>query len=151
MTWILLIGIASLFSLCSCSQDIPADKVPSVVVNTLQAKFGAPGKIEWEKKNTLYEAEFKMDSTEFAVYIDPAGKLVMSKLDIKENELPPAVATILSTEYTGYKIDDAEKVEKDGIIYYQVELEAKGRKDLELVFSADGKLSTQINYLKQIL
>ena len=143
-----LIFTASLFSLCSCSHDIPADKVPSVVLNTVQAKFGAAGKLEWEKKNNLYEAEFKMDSIEYAVYIDPAGKLVMSKWDIKENELPAAVSTTISTEYMGYKIDDAEKVEKDGTTYYQVELESKGKKDLELVFSADGKLSTQTNYLK---
>ena len=148
MKWFALIVTASLFSLCSCSQDISADKVPSVVLNTVQTKFGTAGKIEWEKKKNLYEAEFKTDSIEHAVYIDPAGKLVMYKLDIKENELPAAVATIISTEYSGYKIDDTEKVEKDGIIYYQVELEGKGKKDLELVFSADGKLATQINYLK---
>ena len=148
MKGITLVVTASLFSLYSCSQDIPADKVPSVVLNAVQAKFGNAVKIEWEKKNNLYEAEFKMDSTEYAVYIDPAGKLVMHKLDIKENELPAAVLTIISTEYVGYKIDDAEKVEKDGVTYYQVELEGKGKKDLELIFSADGKLATQMSYLK---
>ena len=148
MKYFALIVTASLFSLGSCSQDIPADKVPSVVLNTVQAKFGTAGKIEWEKKNNLYEAEFKLDSIEYAVFIDPAGKLVMFKRDIKENELPAVVSTIISTEYSGYKIDDAEKVEIGGIIYYQVELEGKGKRDLELVFSADGKLSTQINYLK---
>jgi uncharacterized membrane protein YkoI len=148
MKWTVFIVIPSFLSLGSCSQDIPADKVPSVVLNAVQTKFGTAGKIEWEKKKDLYEAEFKMDSIEYAVYIDAAGKLVMSKLDIKENELPPAVAMIISTEYIGYKIDDAEKVEKDGMIYYQVELEGKGKKDLELVFSADGKLATEMNYLK---
>ena len=72
----------------------------------------------------------------------------MSKLDIKENELPAPVSTIISTKYIGYKIDDVERVEKDGITYYQVELKGKGKKDLELVFSADGKLATKMNYLK---
>jgi uncharacterized membrane protein YkoI len=148
MKCLALVVTASLFSLCSCSQDIPADKVPSVVLNTVQAKFGTAAKIEWEKKKNLYEAEFKKDSTEYAVYIDSAGKLVMSKLDIKENELPAAVSTIISTEYVGYKIDDAAKIEKDGIIYYQVELEGKGKKDLELVFSAGGQVATQMNFLK---
>lgn len=148
MEWISLVVTASLFSLCSCSQDIQADKVPSVVLNTVQTKFGTAGKIGWEKKKNLYEAEFKMDSIEYAVYIDPAGKLVMYKLDIQETELPVTVSTIISTEYIGYKIDDAEKVEKEGIIYYQVELEGKGKKELELVFSADGQLVTEMNYLK---
>ena len=68
------------------------------------------------------------------------GKLVMYKMDIKENELSAAVSSIIRTEYIGYKIDDAEKIEKDGVTYYEVELEGKGKKDLKLNFSADGKL-----------
>ena len=139
---------ASLFSLYSCSQDIPASKVPSVVLNTVQTRFGNAAKINWEKKKSLYEAEFKMDSIKYAAYIDPEGKLLMHKQDIKEAELPATVSSAISTEYIGYKIDDAEKIEKDGITYYGVELEGKGKKDLELVFSADGKIATQINYLK---
>ena len=137
----ILVVTASLFFLYSCSQDIPNSKVPSVVLNTVQAKFGSANKIEWEKRNDLYEAEFKRDSIEYAVYVDPAGKLVMYKMDIKENELPAAVSLIISTEYIGYKIDDAEKIEKDRVTYYQVELEGKGKKDLKLHFSADGKLA----------
>ena len=148
MKFLTLVVTASLFSLCSCSQDIRADKVPSVVLNTLQAKFGNAVKIEWEKKNNLYEAEFKMDSTDFSVYIDPTGKLLMHKQDIKKNELPASLSTVISTEYNGYKIDEAEKVVKDGVIYYQVELEGKGKRDLELVFTADGKPAPPMNYLK---
>ena len=144
----ILVVTASLFFLYSCSQDIPNSKVPSVVLNTVQAKFGSANKIEWEKKNNLYEAEFKKDSIDYVVYINPSGKLVMYKMDIKENELPAAVSMTISTEYVGYKIDDAEKIEKDGITYYQVELEGKGKEDLKLNFSADGKLTPGMNYLK---
>jgi len=143
-----LVVTASLFFLYSCSQDIPVSKVPSVVLNTLQVKFGIANKIEWEKKGNLYEAEFKKDTIEYAVYIDPAGNLVMYKMDIKENELPTAASLTIRTEYIGYKIDDAEKIEKGGITYYQVELEGKGKKDLKLNFSGDGKLVQGMSYLK---
>ena len=144
----ILVVTASLFFLYSCSQDIPNSKVPSVVLNTVQAKFGSANKIEWEKKNDLYEAEFKKDSIEYAVYIDLAGKLVMYKIDIKENELPAAVSSIVHTEYVGYKIDDAEKIEKEGVTWYEVELEGKGKKDLKLNFAADGKFVPEMSYLK---
>jgi|RhiMethySRZTD1v2_1073278.scaffolds.fasta_scaffold2266675_2 uncharacterized membrane protein YkoI len=139
---------ASLFFLYSCSQDIPNSKVPSVVLNTVKAKFGSANKIEWEKKSNLYEAEFKKDSIDYAVYIDPAGKLMMYKIDIKENELPPAVSLVIRTEYIGYKIDEAEKIEKDGTSWYQVELEGKGKKDLKLNFSANGKLAPRNELFK---
>jgi len=144
----ILIVTASLFFLYSCSQDIPNSKVPSVVLNTLQAKYGSANKIEWEKKNNLYEAEFKRDSIEYAIYIDPTGKLVMYKMDIKENDLPTAVSLAISTGYTGYNIDDAEKIEKEGVTWYQVELEGKGKKDLKLNFSTDGKLAPEMSYSK---
>ncbi len=144
----ILVVTASLFFLYSCSQDIPNSKVPSVVLNAVQAKFGNANKIEWERKDNLYEAEFKMDSVEYAVYIDPTGKLVLHKMDIKENELPATVSSIIRTEYIGYKIDDAKKIEKDGIAYYEVELEGKGKKDLKLNFSADGKLTPAMSYFK---
>lgn len=139
MKYIILV-IVSLFSLYSCSQNIPARKVPSVVLNAVQTRFVNVNKIEWEKKKTLYEAEFKMDSIEYAVYVDPAGRLVMYKIDIKESELPAVVSTVIRTEYIGYRIDDAEKIEKDGIAYYQVELEGQGKKEVKLIFSTDGKL-----------
>lgn len=145
---IIILIVVSLFSLYSCSQDIPASKVPSVVLNTVQTKFVNANKIDWEKKKAFYEAEFKMDSIEYAVYVDSAGKLIMYKIDIREDELPEAVATTIRIEYIGYKIDEVEKIEKDGITYYEIELDGKGKNDLELVFSADGKLVTDLNYLK---
>ena len=104
--------VVSLFSIYSCSQDIPARKVPSVVLNTVQTRFVNADKIEWEKKKALYEAEFKMDSIEYAVYVDSAGKLIMYKVDVAEDELPAAVTGTIRTEYIGYKIDDVEKIEK---------------------------------------
>ena len=139
--------IASLFSLYSCSQDIPASKVPSVVLNTVQARFGSVDKIEWEKKAKVYEAEFKMDSVEYSVYVDAAGKLILYKMEIRVNELPQAVSASILNKYGGYKIDEVEKIEKDGVAYYEVELDGNGKKDLELIFSADGELVTGMDYL----
>ena len=117
-------------------------------MNTVQTKFVNANKIEWEKKKALFEAEFKMDSIEYAAYVDSSGKLIMFKMDIREDELPAAVAATVRTQYIDYRIDDVEKIEKDGITYYEIELDGKGKKGLELLFSADGKLVTDLNYLK---
>jgi uncharacterized membrane protein YkoI len=134
---------AASFSVASCSQDIPAAKVPAIVQNTIQAKFSNAGKVEWEKKKGVYEAEFDINSTEYTVHVDSAGTLMMYKLDIKETELPAAVMASISREHSGYTIDDAEKLEKDGVIYYQVELEATGKKDVKIVFNPDGSMAPQ--------
>jgi uncharacterized membrane protein YkoI len=144
---ILLISIAASISLVSCGQDMPAEKVPSVVQNTVQSAFGAVLNIEWEKKKQYYEAEFDRDSIEYTACIDATGKLLMYKADIALTTLPAAIATTIGVDHAGYTIDDTEKLEKDGLVYYQVELEAKGKKDRKLVFTADGKTTQQVQYL----
>lgn len=144
---ILAVAVVSL-SLSACSQDIPAAKVPSVAQNAVQTKFSNAVNIEWEKKKTgLYEAEFAINSTEYTAWLDATGKLVAYKLDIKENELPATITSAITREHAGYRIDDADKIEKDGITYYQVELDAKGKKDRNLVFSADGKMAPAVPYM----
>lgn len=143
---ILLMTVISV-SLVSCGQDIPASKVPSVVQNTVQAKFVNAVKIEWEKKNNFYEAEFDIDKTDYKVHVDASGKLLICKTDMKVSELPAAITSAISSEHGGYEIDDADKLDKDGTIYYQVELDAKGKKDKRLVYTADGKLAQNITYM----
>jgi len=148
MKLIILAVAAVSLSLSACSQDIPAAKVPSVVQNAVQTKFSNAVNIEWEKKKTgLYEAEFAINSTEYTAWLDATGKLVAYKLGIKENELPAIITSAITREHAGYRIDDADKIEKDGITYYQVELDAKGKKDRNLVFSADGKMAPAVPYM----
>lgn len=146
MKLMILFAAVSL-SLLACGQDIPACKVPSIVQNTVQTTFTNTGSIEWEKKNNVYEAEFDKDNTEYTAYLDAGGKIIAYKLDIKENELPAAVTAVITRDYTGYRIDDAAKIQKDGITFYRVELEAKGKRDKKLFLSQDGKIAPPISYI----
>ncbi len=147
MKTILLSLVALSAGFLSCSQDIPANQVPSVVQNTFQSKFPNPTDVEWEKKDGFYEVEFDVNKIDHKAHIDPAGKMIMFKMEIRKDELPAAVATVVSQEYKDYDIDDADKLEKDGTTYYQVELDAKGKEDKLLVFTLDGKLAENINYM----
>lgn len=133
-------------TLISCAQDIPASKVPSVVQNTLQSTFSNAAKIEWEKKGNLYEAEFEIDNTEYTAHIEASGKLLVYKVDIAATELPAAITQAIARDHAGYQLDDADKLVKDGTTYYQVELEAKGKKDVKVVYAANGQAAT-INYM----
>src|SRR5688572_18251270 len=124
---------AILFSSCR-AQDISEKKIPAVVLNSLKAKYPMAKKIEWEKHQTNYEAEFDVnDSAEISVKIDTGGNILMEKLDISQSELAPAVLATIEQLYKGYVIDDAEKINKAGVVYYQAELEGKGKKKLQLV------------------
>lgn len=140
------IGIAAL-PLAACTQDIPADQVPSVVRNAVSTKFTNTNSIEWEKKNTNYEAEFKIDKTEHTVLVAPGGQVLWIKKDITSDKLPAIIAQGIRRDHPTLTIDDADQLEKDGVVYYQVELEKKNAKDMHLVYSIEGNIAKNITYI----
>src|SRR5687767_5955957 len=96
-------AIAASLSLASCGQNIPASKIPSVVLNTLQAKFVHATNTEWEKNKELYEAEFEIDSVEYKALFDNNGQLLRHYSSIAETALPTAVLEAIQKGHPGYK------------------------------------------------
>ncbi|HEY1020793.1 MAG TPA: PepSY-like domain-containing protein [Flavisolibacter sp.] len=131
--------VAGLLTACS-NQGISSSKVPSVVLNAVSEQFPVQEEVEWKKQGNLYEAEIDLnDSVDITVQVNEAGQVLLQKQDIGAAELPAAIQSAIQAQYAGYTIDEAEKVTKGGAVYYQMELEASGKKDKKIVFSADGK------------
>ena len=137
----LLLAVPITFLIGSCSrQTISRDRVPSVVKNTLSAKYSHVKDVQWEKHGHTYEAEFDVnDTVEVTAKIDETGKLLMEKEDVSSSELTREISTVLQDLYKNYTINNAEKVLTNGKVYYQLELNGKGEKDRHLVFSPLGK------------
>ncbi len=141
-----IIPLALLIVSCQ-GQNISKDKVPSLVLNALKSNFPLANKVDWEKHGNLYEAELDLnDTTEVSLRIDDAGKLIMKKQDISKIELPTGVMNTIKSQYNTYEIDDVEKIQKNDSVYFQVELKAKGKRELNLVFSANGNEEKEITY-----
>ena len=143
--------ILAALATASCnSQDIATSKVPAVVVNTLKAQYPNAARVDWEKVGAYYEADFNTEAnTEVTVQIDANGKMLMQKIDIGWNDLGDAIKTVLQSQYKNFKVDEVEKIEKEGIFYYQVELDGKrlrSLKDKHLVFSADGREAASVPF-----
>lgn len=133
--------------LTSCSQedDVSPKDVPSVVLNTFNAQFAKAVDIEWEKHGENYEAEFDIDRTDHKALIEGSGSMLMFKHDIPASELPAEVQSTLDQDFADYKIEDPERLEKEGIVYYQIEME-KGEMEEYKVFSADGTIDESLTY-----
>ncbi|HQV55625.1 MAG: PepSY-like domain-containing protein [Chitinophagaceae bacterium] len=144
-TFLYLVSLS--FAVASCGQHLKTSQVPSIVQNTLQAKFSSAKEIEWKKNNSLYHGEFDIDKVEYEVQIDATGKLVAFTKEINTVELPAVIASAIARDMRDYSIDEVATLETGGIVYYQVELEKKGAKDKKLVYGGDGKLMTAINYI----
>jgi hypothetical protein len=121
------------------AQSIPQTEVPSVVLNAFQQKYSNAKDVEWENKGETYKAEFEVGSRGHDVWIDKSGKITKHKEDFPKKELPQAIQQQISTEFKAYKLDDADKIEMDGKVFYQVELDGTSD-DRKVLFTADGKV-----------
>src|SRR5690606_31729358 len=101
--------------------------------------------VEWETNQNNFEADFEVANVDYSAIIDTAGNIVMQKQDITTEELPEAVTATIGREFKDNEVSDAEKVEKNGEIYYQVEID-KTFSDDEVVFTADGQKATDFKY-----
>jgi hypothetical protein len=144
-TLLFIFLISGGLSWTACSQQLSDKETPALVQNTLKARFPDATAVEWEKKKNLFEAEFTQGEQELSVLIDPAGHIKRIKRGIPTAELPGGVAEALEKGHPDFEIDDAEKLEQDGQVYYQVELE-KGFRERQLVFGFDGRQAVNVSY-----
>ena len=141
LLFLTLLGLSS----AACSQRLTAKDIPALVKNSVKARFPQAREVEWEKKKDLFEAEFIQGQQEHSVLLDATGTIRMIKQDIAATELPAAIAQVLEKNYAAYTLDDMDKIEKEGEVFYQVELE-KGIREQHLVFGVNGQENTQLPY-----
>jgi hypothetical protein len=137
--------IITMFALATLTaaraQDIPQSEVPSVVLNAFQAKFASAQNVEWELKGEEYKGEFKVGKRGHDVWIDKTGKIRKHKEDFPKSELPAPIKQQLEKQFSAYKIEDVDKIDTNGKIQYQVELDgANGAGDKKILFAPDGKI-----------
>ena len=137
-SWLVLFCFVGLI-INANAQVIPQSQVPAVVLKSFQEKFGNATEVKWETKTELYKAEFKVNKRGHDVWIDKTGKITKTKEDFPKKDLPAAIQQQITSEFKAYKLDDADKIEMDGKVFYQVELDGASD-DRKVLFSADGKV-----------
>ncbi len=141
----LMLLAALLAGSAGLAQDVPASQVPAAVTKAFKAKFPTSTGIDWEKKGNLYEADFDVVLVDHKALFDETGKLVAYKRDIRNADLPAAIKKTIQADYKDYRIDEAQRLERNGVVYYQVELDGKPA-DQKLVFTKEGKVDAAQQY-----
>jgi hypothetical protein len=138
---IIVLLTAAIMSNAACAQKISADKVPATVVSVFKAKFPNATKITWEIENANeFEASFKLNGKEVSANFDNTGKWLETETEIRVSALPSAVQVALTKDFTGFKIEEASKIEstKNGNCY-EAEIE-KGKESFDVLFTPEGKM-----------
>ena len=120
--------------LAACSQELNNSKVPTAVKTSFAKDF--PGNTpKWDKENSSYEANFKVNSKTMSVLYDANGIRQETETEINITELPSGVTDYITQNYKGKKIKEAAKITKaDGEIDYEAEVNGK-----DLLFTKDGQ------------
>lgn len=135
--------ITTVFSLQA--QDLTQHQVPSVIVNKFNKQFPKAADIEWEMDGSLYNVEFEIGwNTDHEIGYDTEGNIVKHKEEISKSELPKAVQNGIKTNFSGYAIDDLERITDNGKVFYKMELNSLMKEDWDVVMDADGTVLSKI-------
>lgn len=127
------------------AQDLPASRVPSAVTDAFAQEFTNPTDVDWEKEKKNFEVEFELEGVDHKALFSPEGKLLMTKRDLRERDLPTAISHKIAADYSRYTIDDVDQVTAEGKTYYQVELDGTFR-DRKVVYTEDGQEEKNFKY-----
>ena len=133
MKKIIVIAIAILSSNMIFAQK--TKDVPAPVKAAFQKQYPNVSKVEWEKEDGNYEAEFDINKIENSVLYDSSGKLLETEMEIQLKDLPAGVLEYVQTNYKGQKVKEAAKItDANGTVTFEAEI---GKMDV--IFDEKGK------------
>lgn len=115
--------------------------IPAAVQAAFSKAHPTAFDVEWKVKGTQYKVEFETGLlfVDHEIWYDATGKVIRHQEEITVSELPAAVTTAASTEFTGYQIDDADRITADGATSYVLELKMKGQPEWKVAYDGNGK------------
>jgi hypothetical protein len=119
-------------------QSVQEKDLPAGIQTSFKKEFADANGAEWKMKDGSYKVHFKRNGVKNMASFDETGKLTSKGVQIKENELPAAISTAISSTHSGRKMDEIYRVEKDGKTSYLVKL--TGDPETKLMYTEDGQL-----------
>ncbi len=126
------------------AQDLKSADVPAKVQTTFTSAHADAKDVEWEKKGDHFKVEFEVNNMDHDIWYDAEGKVMKSKMEISESQLPASVTTAVKNAYADYKIDSVEVIDEDGAKTYEVEIEKGWLKERKLIIDASGKVISDL-------
>ncbi len=113
---------------------------PKAVKDAFSHKFPTAKNVKWsQEKNQEWEAEFKMDKTEYSANFLENGRWKETEHSFEISKVLPEMQANLDKSYPGFIIEEAEIFEtKEGLVY-EFEMK-KGKSKVEVKMNKTGKI-----------
>ena len=135
---VLCLAVGTLLSLSAQEKTGNKKDVPASVQTTFKSQYPDASGADWKMKDGNYKVHFKMNGTKQIANYDQSGTLLSKGVEVKESELPATIGTSTKSLYAGRSIDQAYKIDKNGVTSYLVKL--KGSPETKILYSADGQV-----------
>ncbi|MES2836236.1 MAG: PepSY-like domain-containing protein [Bacteroidota bacterium] len=130
-----LLTLATTLSVAN-AQTVKETEVPNPVKEALKKQYPAAQVEKWEKEGANFEAEFHVNKIETCAVYDSNGKFIESEIEIKETELPKAIADYVTKNLSGKKIKESAKItDAAGKVSYQAEID-----NIDYIFDSNGSM-----------
>ena len=128
----------ALATLCACEEENIV--VNDNIKNFIEKKYeGATILYAEQEFNGEIEVEIVHDNITKEVRFNRNNNWISTTWDIPISQLPDAAKNSILKQFSEYRIDDVDYVEKPSGDYYKVEIE-KGERDRTVFVTADGKI-----------
>lgn len=143
MKKLLLIALFSLPFIVACSDDENEMKVSlgNAVIEYIDSRYeGARIRGSEYEENGLLEVEIVHEGKVKDVYFNSQNEWVYTSWDVRVKDLPQAVTSAVAGAYPGYRIDDADFIERYELSYYALELEKGGEREIMVNVTPGGEI-----------
>jgi uncharacterized membrane protein YkoI len=129
-------------------EKIPLDKVPAVIMASVNERFPSAKLTSAEKENengkVVFDIELKHDGRKYEMDIEADGTIIEIEKEIAAKDLPEAVTAAVANKYpqaTIQEIMEVNKVKdkKETPDHYEVLLMTADKKKREIEVALDGK------------
>jgi uncharacterized membrane protein YkoI len=125
-------------------KKIEISELPKAVVKAAKKAFPEAQIVgaakETEDGETIYEVMMKLDGKSIDLAIDDEGEIEEIEKEIEVEDLPRAVIKAVRKKFPGSEIEKVEEVsDEDDKVVYELAIETKGGKTIEVVMSPNGK------------
>lgn len=132
--------IILLLSVIACNNDRYEFPINDTVQNYINKQYrGASIRETDYSDNGLFEVEIRHDARIKDVYFDKNDNWVYTTWDVKVLTLPDAVKNSVEQAYPGYRIDDADYVQRPEGDFYKLELD-RGELEKTVYALPDGNI-----------
>lgn len=135
---LLSVGIVGLWS---CDKDDDGIAVSKELQIAFTTKYPSVSRVSWEAEGSYMVADFRDNGYEASAWFSSDGQWYMTELDIPLSALPELVDNAFkASEYAAWRVDDVDKLEREGIeTIYVLDLE-QGNSEVDLYYSDQGVL-----------